>query len=98
MLSQGQRGPDLRVPASRIPASLGAPRTHRICVLCRRVHPRPPPSSWSRPPPPPPSPAPPPSSSPCLATTAAGFADHRLRTEESRVGTECRNRWSPYHS
>src|ERR1035441_746376 len=25
MLSQGQRGPDLRVPASRIPAFLGAP-------------------------------------------------------------------------
>src|SRR3712207_9527997 len=23
---------------------------------------------------------------------------HRVRSEERRVGTECRSRWSPYHS
>ena len=27
----------------------------------------------------------------------AGHADERLRSEERRVGKECRSRWSPYH-
>ena len=26
-----------------------------------------------------------------------GDADHRRRSEERRVGKECRSRWSPYH-
>ena len=26
-----------------------------------------------------------------------GKADHRARSEERRVGKECRSRWSPYH-
>src|SRR3712207_9575492 len=25
------------------------------------------------------------------------FADHGFRSEERRVGKECRSRWSPYH-
>ena len=25
------------------------------------------------------------------------FADHAHRSEERRVGKECRSRWSPYH-
>ena len=25
------------------------------------------------------------------------FADHAIRSEERRVGKECRSRWSPYH-
>ena len=25
------------------------------------------------------------------------FAKHQLRSEERRVGKECRSRWSPYH-
>src|SRR3712207_9154070 len=28
---------------------------------------------------------------------AAGQVDARLRSEERRVGKECRSRWSPYH-
>ena len=28
---------------------------------------------------------------------AAGVAGDRLRSEERRVGKECRSRWSPYH-
>ena len=42
-----------------------------------------------------------------LATQTAGVADedkmstgsvpHRIRSEERRVGKECRSRWSPYH-
>src|ERR1039458_7843566 len=27
----------------------------------------------------------------------AGIQDHRYRSEERRVGKECRSRWSPYH-
>ena len=27
----------------------------------------------------------------------AAFADLQLRSEERRVGKECRSRWSPYH-
>src|SRR5256885_16397031 len=34
-------------------------------------------------------------------TTQVAFepdlVDHRLRSEERRVGKECRSRWSPYH-
>src|SRR3712207_9370391 len=26
-----------------------------------------------------------------------GFSDKQLRSEERRVGKECRSRWSPYH-
>src|SRR2546430_17603466 len=26
-----------------------------------------------------------------------GFANRRIRSEERRVGKECRSRWSPYH-
>ena len=26
-----------------------------------------------------------------------GFVVHELRSEERRVGKECRSRWSPYH-
>ena len=25
------------------------------------------------------------------------YTDNRLRSEERRVGKECRSRWSPYH-
>src|SRR3712207_9425983 len=37
-----------------------------------------------------------------LATVLTGYADWRTttkgtRSEERRVGTECRSRWSPYH-
>ena len=29
---------------------------------------------------------------------SVGFSgDHRVRSEERRVGKECRSRWSPYH-
>jgi len=28
---------------------------------------------------------------------ALAKARHRLRSEERRVGKECRSRWSPYH-
>src|SRR2546422_6336756 len=32
------------------------------------------------------------------ATGSSAAADHRsLRSEERRVGKECRSRWSPYH-
>src|SRR5215467_15494608 len=38
---------------------------------------------------------------PWHATPAQGFPefrdDRRLRSEERRVGKECRSRWSPYH-
>src|SRR2546429_7623712 len=36
----------------------------------------------------------------CCAVKAPGFGDRRkamLRSEERRVGKECRSRWSPYH-
>ena len=29
--------------------------------------------------------------------TACSTADKNLRSEERRVGKECRSRWSPYH-
>ena len=28
---------------------------------------------------------------------AAGMTDEQIRSEERRVGKECRSRWSPYH-
>ena len=28
---------------------------------------------------------------------AAGWVDRYIRSEERRVGKECRSRWSPYH-
>ena len=31
------------------------------------------------------------------AAVAQWFAQHVLRSEERRVGKECRSRWSPYH-
>src|SRR2546430_16016343 len=31
------------------------------------------------------------------ATTPAGLASKEARSEERRVGKECRSRWSPYH-
>ena len=30
-------------------------------------------------------------------TTASGKEAQELRSEERRVGKECRSRWSPYH-
>ena len=30
-------------------------------------------------------------------TRAEGFGDEVKRSEERRVGKECRSRWSPYH-
>ena len=32
-----------------------------------------------------------------LQTATAAYAIKRLRSEERRVGKECRSRWSPYH-
>src|SRR2546426_10674292 len=32
-----------------------------------------------------------------LAQRLLGFSRHRVRSEERRVGKECRSRWSPYH-
>ena len=32
-----------------------------------------------------------------LAVQAAASAPGRIRSEERRVGKECRSRWSPYH-
>src|ERR1044072_1632899 len=32
-----------------------------------------------------------------LVDIAYGFIDPRIRSEERRVGKECRSRWSPYH-
>ena len=29
--------------------------------------------------------------------SAAGFEQEEIRSEERRVGKECRSRWSPYH-
>src|SRR3712207_6550347 len=33
----------------------------------------------------------------CLLADEDGVYDVRLRSEERRVGKECRSRWSPYH-
>src|SRR5258708_40096696 len=33
----------------------------------------------------------------CVPALAAGLNFIRLRSEERRVGKECRSRWSPYH-
>ena len=33
----------------------------------------------------------------CKAAAAAGNFDISARSEERRVGKECRSRWSPYH-
>ena len=33
----------------------------------------------------------------CVGVKAPGFGDRRKRSEERRVGKECRSRWSPYH-
>ena len=30
-------------------------------------------------------------------TNALGYAGDKMRSEERRVGKECRSRWSPYH-
>ena len=32
-----------------------------------------------------------------VGDTGAGYAGKMLRSEERRVGKECRSRWSPYH-
>ena len=32
-----------------------------------------------------------------LTKTFAGFIEYEGRSEERRVGKECRSRWSPYH-
>ena len=32
-----------------------------------------------------------------LAGVSRGTVDRVLRSEERRVGKECRSRWSPYH-
>ena len=32
-----------------------------------------------------------------IALTTAGFLPTSFRSEERRVGKECRSRWSPYH-
>ena len=32
-----------------------------------------------------------------LESVLRGFGVHALRSEERRVGKECRSRWSPYH-
>ena len=32
-----------------------------------------------------------------LLNQASGAADDKVRSEERRVGKECRSRWSPYH-
>src|SRR5258705_2638758 len=34
----------------------------------------------------------------CICTPASGITQlHKVRSEERRVGKECRSRWSPYH-
>ena len=33
----------------------------------------------------------------CRPFMFAGMLDGKLRSEERRVGKECRSRWSPYH-
>ena len=33
----------------------------------------------------------------CLAATGMSVNDMKERSEERRVGKECRSRWSPYH-
>src|SRR3712207_7358629 len=44
------------------------------------------------------SPAPPPESEPAIVRAVGGWAvGGRSRSEERRVGKECRSRWSPYH-
>ena len=32
-----------------------------------------------------------------VATTVVSFKEEKSRSEERRVGKECRSRWSPYH-
>src|SRR2546429_831068 len=32
-----------------------------------------------------------------LFTTGSNWHEHKTRSEERRVGKECRSRWSPYH-
>ena len=33
----------------------------------------------------------------CVTDSFCAFLDTRNRSEERRVGKECRSRWSPYH-
>ena len=33
----------------------------------------------------------------CLNETVTEFKEDSMRSEERRVGKECRSRWSPYH-
>src|ERR1043166_1920508 len=44
-----------------------------------------------------PAPPPPPPREEVLLTEIRDLLDTRLRSEERRVGEECRSRWSPYH-
>ena len=34
---------------------------------------------------------------PHITTISPSFKDKSIRSEERRVGKECRSRWSPYH-
>src|SRR5215475_4203345 len=55
------------------------------------------PGCWM-PPPPPPLPRPPNANSPTATRTATDMrAAATMRSEERRVGKECRSRWSPNH-
>src|SRR2546429_9087223 len=88
---------------ARVAVTEEAVRTIRARVEALAMPPpAPPPASPVAPPPAPavaPRPAPPPArpATPRPAPVVAPQVERRARSEERRVGKECRSRWSPYH-